>query len=135
ALTAIKGEVANGRRTLVTIQFGHNDMKVTTPAGMGVNLTSIIQQVRAAGGEPVMVSSLTRRTFNSNGTVQDPLAPFAAEAILISQQQKTHLLDLHASSIKYVEAIGAAAAHRLNLSPSDDTHLNPNGATVFGRYL
>ncbi|KDR76260.1 hypothetical protein GALMADRAFT_139984 [Galerina marginata CBS 339.88] len=135
SLAAIKGEVAKGRRTLVTIQFGHNDMKVTTPAGMGVNLTTIVQNVRTAGGEPVMVTSLTRRTFNSNGTIQDLLAPYAAEAILISQQQKTHLLDLHAASIKYVEAIGPDAAHRLNRLPTDDTHLNVNGTTVFGRML
>jgi len=63
------------------------------------------------------------------------------ETILISQQQNTHLLDLHAASIKYVshrpqnavnplltyrfntqvEAIGPDAAHRLNRLPDDNT--------------
>ncbi|KAF8962790.1 SGNH hydrolase-type esterase domain-containing protein [Flammula alnicola] len=125
-----------GRRTLVTIQFGHNDMKIAPPESMGANLTPVmVQQVRALGGEPVLVTSLTRRSFNSNGTIDDALGPWANETILISQQQKTHLLDLHAASIKYVVAIGPDAAHRLNRLPDDNTHLNVNGTTVFGRML
>jgi len=77
SLATISGEVAKGRRTLVTIQFGHNDMKIAPPESMGANLTSMVQQVRAIGGEPVLVTSLTRRTFNSDGTIQDALGPWA----------------------------------------------------------
>ncbi|KAF8896341.1 SGNH hydrolase [Infundibulicybe gibba] len=135
SLATIKAEVAKGRRTLVTIQFGHNDMKIAPPASMGTNLTSMISQIRAIGGEPVLVTSLTRRTFNSDGTISDALGPWADETILISQQQKTHLLDLHQASITYVEAIGPTAAHVLNRLPDDNTHLNVNGTTVFGRML
>ncbi|PPQ67495.1 hypothetical protein CVT25_006036 [Psilocybe cyanescens] len=135
SLAAIKGEVAKGRRTLVTIQFGHNDMKVAPPESMGANMTVMVKQIRALGGEPVLVTSLTRRSFNANGTIQDALGPWANETILISQQQNTHLLDLHAASIKYVETIGPDAAHRLNRLPDDNTHLNVNGTTVFGRML
>lgn len=32
SLSFIQGEVSQGRRTLVTIQFGHNDMKIVGPA-------------------------------------------------------------------------------------------------------
>lgn len=35
----------------------------------------------------------------------------------------------------YVEKIGPDAAHRLNRLPDDNTHLNANGTTVFGRYI
>ncbi|TFK40397.1 SGNH hydrolase-type esterase domain-containing protein, partial [Crucibulum laeve] len=133
SLAAIKGEVAKGRRTLVTIQFGHNDMKIAPPESMGTNLTSMVKQIKALGAEPVLVTSLTRRSFNANGTVADTLGPWADETILISKQQGTHLLDLHATSIKYVEAIGPDAAHVLNRLPDDNTHLNVNGTTVFGR--
>ena len=31
SLAFIRGEVAQGRRTLVTVQFGHNDMKIVSP--------------------------------------------------------------------------------------------------------
>ncbi|KAF9468054.1 SGNH hydrolase [Collybia nuda] len=135
SLAAIRGEVAKARRTIVTVQFGHNDMKIAPPESMGTNLTSMVQQIRAAGGEPVLVTSLTRRSFNADGTVADTLGPWADETILVAQQQKTHLLDLHAASISYVEAIGPDAAHVLNRLPDDNTHLNVNGTTVFGRMV
>ncbi|PPQ64111.1 hypothetical protein CVT24_008928 [Panaeolus cyanescens] len=135
SLAAIRSEVGKGRRTLVTIQFGHNDQKIAAPESMGKNLTTMVQQVRSLGAEPVLITSLTRRSFSSNGKVSDTLAPWAAQTKLIAQQQGTRVLDLHAASIKYVEAIGPDAAHRLNKSPSDNTHINTNGATVFGRMV
>ncbi|KAJ7170712.1 SGNH hydrolase [Mycena crocata] len=135
SLATVRAEVAKGRRTLVTIQFGHNDMKIAPPESMGANMTVMVNQLRALGAEPVLVTSLTRRSFNANGTIQDALGPWADETILISQQLGTHLLDLHANSIRYVESIGADAAHRLNRLPDDNTHLNNNGTIVFGRML
>ncbi|KAK7691088.1 hypothetical protein QCA50_006191 [Cerrena zonata] len=135
SLAAIQGEVSRGRRTLVTIQFGHNDQKIAPPESMGANMTAMVEQIRAISGEPVLVTSLTRRTFFSNGTINDALGPWADETILVAQEQDTHLLDLHAASIKYVEAIGPDAAHRLNRLPDDNTHLNANGTIVFGRMV
>ncbi|KAF9021445.1 SGNH hydrolase [Hymenopellis radicata] len=127
ALEAIK---AQGQHTYVTLQFGHNDQKIAPPESMGANLTAIVQELRALGAEPVLVTSLTRRIFLDDGTIDDLLKDWADETALISQQQGTHLLDLHAASIEYCEAIGEDASP---LSPSDNTHLNDNGAIVFGR--
>ncbi|KAG6879559.1 hypothetical protein C0992_001564 [Termitomyces sp. T32_za158] len=84
SLAAIRGEVANGRRTLVTIQFGHNDQKIAPPESMAANMTSMVQQIRAAGGEPVLVTSLCRRNFSANGTVSDTLGPWAADLLAAS---------------------------------------------------
>ena len=61
----------------MTIQFGHNDQKIAPPESMGTNLTLMVQQVRALGAEPVLVTSLTRRTFNADGTIDDTLGPWA----------------------------------------------------------
>lgn len=44
---------------------------------MGANLTTMIGEIRGVGGEPVLVTSLTRRTFFANGTIQDALGPWA----------------------------------------------------------
>ncbi|KAJ7931548.1 hypothetical protein B0H13DRAFT_1958735 [Mycena leptocephala] len=88
-------------------------MKIAPPESMGANLTIMVDQIRALGAEPVLVTSLTRRTFFDNGTIQDLLAPWADETILISQQLQTHLLDLQLT--------------RLHTSPDDNTHLNENG--------
>ena len=128
-------------------------MKIADPQSMGGNLTEMVHQIRQLGAEPVLVTSLTRRSFRDNGTVADTLGPWADETILIAQEQKTHLLDLYAASIKYVEAIGPDAAHRLNRLEADNTRtfisshaqkmntnhgmlfsdLNVNGTIVFGR--
>jgi len=35
----------------------------------------------------------------------------------------------------YLNKIGPDAAHRLNLIPTDNTHLNYNGSIVFGRLV
>ncbi|KAF5382162.1 hypothetical protein D9615_004389 [Tricholomella constricta] len=135
SLNAIRGEIAKARRTLVTIQFGHNDQKIAPPESMAANLTSMVQQIRAIGGEPVLVTSLTRRSFNADGTVADTLGPWADATLLVAQQQNIHVLDLHKVSVAYVKAIGPDAAHRLNRLPDDNTHLNVNGTTVFGRMV
>jgi len=135
SIATIQSQVSQGRRTLVTLQFGHNDMKIAPPESMGANLTIMVNQIRALGAEPVLITSLTRRTFFDNGTIEDLLGPWADETILISQQLGTHLLDLHARSITYCEAIGPDPSHRLNRTPDDDTHLNSNGTIVFGRMV
>jgi len=77
SIAAIRGEVAKGRRTLVTIQFGHNDQKIAPPESMGANLTEMVVEIRGLGAEPVLVTSLTRRNFNSDGTIADTLGPWA----------------------------------------------------------
>ncbi|KIY66627.1 carbohydrate esterase family 12 protein [Cylindrobasidium torrendii FP15055 ss-10] len=135
ALPIIANEVADGKTTYVTLQFGHNDQKIAPPESMGANLTEMVQELRALGAEPILVTSLTRRIFFENGTIDDGLKLWAEETILISEEQDTHLLDLHAESIQYVEAIGEDAAHRLNWGPTDNTHLNDDGAIVFGRMI
>ncbi|KAF9267749.1 SGNH hydrolase [Marasmius fiardii PR-910] len=133
SIDAIKRETAKGRKAYVTLQFGHNDQKIAPPESMGANLTAMVQELRVLGAEPILVTSLTRRNFHSDGSIDDILGPWANETILVSQG--THLLDLHATSIRYCEAIGPDASHRLNLSPSDNTHLNVDGAIVFARMV
>ncbi|KAJ7227217.1 SGNH hydrolase, partial [Mycena pura] len=119
----------------LSLNIAPDDMKIAPPESMGANLTIMVNQIRALGAEPVLVTSLTRRSFFDNGTIEDLLGPWADETILISQQLGTHLLDLHARSITYCEAIGPDPSHRLNRTPDDNTHLNSNGTIVFGRMV
>ncbi|SJL09764.1 uncharacterized protein ARMOST_13145 [Armillaria ostoyae] len=134
-VNAIKGEVVKKRRTIVTIQFGHNDARVGPPESMGTNLTAMVEEVRALGAEPVLITSLIVRNFNANGTINDSLQPWADETARIARQQWTPLLDLHGTSKEYCEKIGPNAAHRLNPTATDNTHLNLLGKIVFGRMV
>lgn len=58
-------------------------MKIAPASSMAANLTVMVQQVRAIGGEPVLVTSLTRRSFNTDGTVADTLGPWADGTISV----------------------------------------------------
>jgi hypothetical protein len=63
---------------------------------MGKNLTIMVQQIREAKGEPVLVTSLARRTFASNGTLTDTLQPWADGERILSEpnlELQTELLD------------------------------------------
>ena len=63
---------------LVRVLYSHNDQKFAPPESMGRNLTTIVKAIRAVGGEPVLVTSLTRRNFRADGTINDALADWAA---------------------------------------------------------
>ena len=63
---------------LVRVIYSHNDQKFAPPESMGRNLTTIVKAIGAVGGEPVLVTSLTRRNFRADGTINDALADWAA---------------------------------------------------------
>ncbi|KAK7049804.1 hypothetical protein VNI00_005234 [Paramarasmius palmivorus] len=135
AVAHIKQEVAKNRRTLVTIQFGHNDSHRSTKEVMHRDLTNMVQQIRDLKADPILVTSLVRRDFDANGKVVYDLEPWANVTTTVAKEQNTHYIDLHGASHEYCEAIGPAASHRLNPTSADTTHLNPHGMVVFGRMV
>ncbi|KAF9526077.1 SGNH hydrolase-type esterase domain-containing protein [Crepidotus variabilis] len=134
ALSDVEQQVAAGRRTIVTLQFGHNDQKVALAESMAANLTYMANTLKSAGAVPLLVSSLTRRGFNGS-TVSDTLQPFAEASLDVARKLLLPSIDLHGASLKYVNKIGVDAAHRLNRLPNDNTHLNPAGVVVFGQLV
>jgi lysophospholipase L1-like esterase len=98
------------------------------------NLENMANQVKSAGGIPIILTSLSRRTF-TNGKLDDSLANVAQAAKNAAAAAGATLLDLNDASKKYVKAIGAANADKYNLSNGDRTHINAHGTTVFGRMV
>jgi lysophospholipase L1-like esterase len=132
-LGLVKNHTAN-YDCYVTIQFGHNDQKSTsgvTISQFQTNLQNLANQVKSAGGTPIILTSLTRRTF-TNGKLDDSLANVAAAAKTAAATVGVAMLDLNAVSKKYIEAIGSANADKYNLATGDRTHLNAHGTVVFG---
>ncbi|KAL4804165.1 SGNH hydrolase-type esterase domain-containing protein [Aspergillus unguis] len=130
-LSAVEGAV-DAYTPYVTIQFGHNDQK--TDSGLDAFLGNLVQfhdDVVAAGGVPIFLTSLTRRNFESDGTVTDDLANVVELTKQAAEQTGALIADLNAASREYVEAIGEENAHTYNLSEDDNTHLNEEGAVVF----
>jgi lysophospholipase L1-like esterase len=124
---------------LVLIQFGHNDKDTTATAYRG-NLTTMISQVRARGGVPVLVTPPVRRLFTG-----DQLTPTAlhinglgvnlpAEMRVVGGSQNVPVIDLTARSEALVESLGPTNSARLYLTAeadgvTDNTHFSEYGAT------
>ncbi|KAM3086191.1 hypothetical protein ACMFMG_000328 [Clarireedia jacksonii] len=122
----------------VTIQFGHNDQKATaniSVAQFTANLEKMAKDVLAAGGNPVLVTSLTRRNFNNSGVVTEDLAPQANATIIAAKAVGALYIDLNRASINYVNAVGATDAATYNLVSTDFTHLNSAGSVLFGNMV
>jgi len=100
------------------------------------NLITFVNEVRAAGATPILVTSLSRRRFsNSTGKVTENLADVTAATKEAAVKSKAAIIDLNAASTTYLNSIGADKAATYNLNPTDFTHLNAEGSVVFGNLV
>lgn len=119
----------------VFIQFGHNDShspdkpEATDAAtDYRVYLRRYIDDSRAIGATPVLVTPMVRRTFKADGTLKDDLQRYADAMKAVGAEKNVPVIDLHASSKQLVEQQGPAKAVDLADAPDDATHFNEKGA-------
>ena len=124
---------------IAVLQFGHNDQKETaniTLERYAANLGNMAADVKSAGGTPVLVTPLTRRSFSGRPErVTENLARERNATISVAQSTGTWFIDLNKASEDYVNAIGSGEADGYNFKEGDRTHLNPHGSVVFARML
>jgi lysophospholipase L1-like esterase len=124
---------------LVFIQFGHND-KETSASAYRSNLTSMVTQVRAKGGVPVLVTPPVRRLFDGDRLTPTALhvnglgVDLPTEMRAVGSAQQVPVIDLTAKSKALVESLGPSASAELFLRSSvdgvtDNTHFSQYGAT------
>ena len=133
----------------VLIQFGHNDMLGKGPARetgpettYAANMRRYIQQARAAGAKPVIVTSLSRRTYKDGKLVQD-LTAYVNAAKRVAIEEDVPVIDLNAASTELLETMTQEEADKFDAETHPDatakgpdrTHLNPTGSAVFGRMV
>jgi lysophospholipase L1-like esterase len=138
------------------IQFGHNDQKpaeklhTDADGSFQTYLKRYCADVQAIGGVPVLVTSLSRRTFRDGKVVQD-LDDYAKATRKVGAELGITVVDLNAMSTALLNHMTQeqadefdavthpdAAAENAKPAPSsllDRTHLNPNGQEVFGRMV
>ncbi|RYP89565.1 hypothetical protein DL770_004286 [Monosporascus sp. CRB-9-2] len=132
-------EYAGDYGVYVTISVGCHHLKENSGVSFDqyqTNLINFANEIKGLGGNPLLVSSLTRRVFQGN-TVVDSLHDQRLAAIEAARRTNSPVIDLNAASIKYVNAIGKAAAYEYNwgADKKDTTHLNEWGTAVFGRMV
>ncbi|MEL4179451.1 rhamnogalacturonan acetylesterase [Roseateles sp. PN1] len=131
-----------GHRDLVLIQFGHNDMpgkpgrSTDLATEFGPNLAAYVQELRALGAHPVLLTPLTRRTF-AQGELQNDLRPWAEATLRVASTLEVPVIDLNALSAAAVQALGQAEADTLAMAPPqfDRTHLGSKGAALFAEQV
>ncbi|WP_176597103.1 MULTISPECIES: rhamnogalacturonan acetylesterase [Sphingobium] len=132
----------------VLIQFGHNDANrarperwAPAPTDYRNNLLRFIWDVRAAGGTPVLLTPVTRRSFGPDGKARADFADYSAIVRDLAAATHTPLIDLEALSRAWVDRAGrqASSAYYLHYRPEDgaigfpkgiddDTHFSELGA-------
>lgn len=104
-------------RTWVLVQFGHNDQpgkpgrSTDLATEFPANMRRYVEEIRAAGARPVLVTPLTRRMFR-DGRLDDDLAPWADAIRKIAKEMDVPLVDLHARSVAAVQALGPVQSMR-----------------------
>ncbi len=124
AALALK-EIGSGgfEKTYVLIQLGHNDQpgrperSTDLATEFPVNIRRFVDEARAAGAIPVLVTPLIRRQFK-DGKVHDDLAPWADAIRKVAAETKTPLVDLHQLSKDAVQAMGPVASMKFGETPS-----------------
>ena len=125
---------------LVFIQFGHND-KTTTAADYRSHLTTMVNEARAKGGVPVLVTPPVRHLFSGSQLTSTALhvnsvgVNLPAEMRAVASSLSVPLIDLTAKSAALVTSLGPTASAALYLQASvdgvsDNTHFSQYGATT-----
>jgi pectinesterase len=129
----------------ILIQFGHNDGpgkgpdRETDPqTTYRDNLIRYIDEARAAGATPVIVTSIARRTFDPAGKLKfDSLTPFVEAARAVAREKRTPLMDLNSLTRAEAERLGPAGCLDIDAldkdGKPDSTHLNAKGRNEIGR--
>lgn len=128
------------------IQFGHNDEpgkgpdRETDPqTTFRANISRYVDDVRAIGGQPVLVTSLVRRLYRDDGTVRTTQTPYVEVVRAVAKEKNVPVVDLHAISLEDAEHAGdevwADLSPRDATGQVDRTHLNTKGSEVVGQMI
>ena len=112
----------------VMIQFGHNDQpgkqgrSTDLATEFPTNLRHYVEDVRAAGAKPILVTPLTRRFFK-NGEITHDLDPWADAVRRVAKDMNVPLIDLNARSAAVIQAMGPVMAAHYSLGLPDSNML------------
>jgi len=131
--------------THVLAQFGHNDMpgkgldRETDLPTFRANMARYVDEARAAGATPILVTPLTRRYFGVDGRIHSDLGDYAQATRSVAAEKNVPLIDLQAKSIELLDRLGPSVSPALGpLKPDgtlDKTHLNDAGSALFGALM
>ncbi|MFR9179555.1 rhamnogalacturonan acetylesterase [Phocaeicola vulgatus] len=129
----------------IFMEFGHNDQKQKGP-GKGAyysfmtSLKTFIDEARARGVYPVLVTPTQRRSFDENGKIRDTHEDYPEAMRWLAAKENVPLIDLNEMTRTLYEAMGVEPSKKAfvhypagtypgqNRVLADNTHFNPYGA-------
>jgi lysophospholipase L1-like esterase len=134
-----------GKPDYFLIQFGHNDGpgkgpdRETDPkTTFRENMARYVEEARAAGAQPILVTSIVRRVFTDDGRIKrDSLVPYVQAVRELAAEKSIPLIDLYTLTLAQAEKLGpdgcAEIDARLPDGKRDRTHLGPRGREEIGQ--
>lgn len=136
----------------VVIQFGHNDQKVkdstkfTNPyTQYRANLERYVNETRAKGATPILMTSIVRRDFTENGVLVDTHKEYPLVVRLVADDMKVAFVDMQLLTEQMEISYGPEKSKLLHLhfkeceveyypkGKDDDTHLSKLGAETVAK--
>lgn len=127
------------------MEFGHNDQKQKGP-GKGAyysfmtSLKTFIDEARARGAQPVLVTPTQRRSFDEKGKIKDTHEDYPEAMRWLAAKENIPLIDLNEMTRTLYEAMGVEPSKKAFVHYpagtypgqtkdfADNTHFNPYGA-------
>lgn len=135
------------RGDVVMIYFMGNDQKTdeahaTDPATTyRDNLKGFLNDVRAKGATPILVTSVLRRMFHSNGLPQRNMGEYPAAMRAVANETNTLLIDCEEWSYNWLSGLGFDGAepyyvtNKRNPEAMDNSHFTEEGAAIVAGFI
>lgn len=163
SLVEVSNKAADGRSTLsfinegrwtsvvnslvagdyVLIQFGHNDEKTTASLHTDPqttykeNLTRFVNEAKAKGAHPVLLTPIVRRIFGADGNIVDEHTEYAKAVRELAEELQVPMIDMNEYSRQYENIAGIFGSRSLHEyfpgTEIDNTHLCQLGAYITAR--
>lgn len=129
----------------IFIEFGHNDQKQKGP-GKGAyysymtSLKIFIDEARARGAHPILITPTQRRRFNSEGKIVNTHGEYPEAMRWLADKENIPVIDLNEITRTLYESMGVEQSKKLFVhypagtwpgqtnDLADNTHFNPFGA-------
>lgn len=137
----------------VLIQFGHNDEvlekkeRYASPDTFRSNLQRFVQEVHQHNGIPVLITPVSRRRFDKDGTALETHVPYSNLVREVAAEMQVAVIDLDARSRALLQQLGPEQSKLLflHLQPGehpnypegkkDDTHFSELGARMMAQLV